>query len=91
MSTVACCVRRYPILRSMEAIDLSSIVYLLLFFQGEILKTHNTDCLPMPLIVSGSLVSFMWLLYGIAINEMFLQVFLPNSLYFFASLSDVDL
>lgn len=41
---------------------------------GEIIKTKSTAGLPFPLILSGSVVTFLWLLYGIIIKNVFLQV-----------------
>ncbi|KAK9293942.1 hypothetical protein QLX08_011278 [Tetragonisca angustula] len=39
---------------------------------GEIIKTKNTDILPFPLIFMGTIVSFLWLLYGLAIDNTFI-------------------
>lgn len=41
---------------------------------GEIIKTKDTSSLPFPLIVSGSLVTSLWFLYGICIHNVFLQI-----------------
>lgn len=41
---------------------------------GEIIKTKDTSSLPFPLIVSGSLVTFLWLLYGMCIHNVFIQI-----------------
>lgn len=40
-----------------------------LFFQGEIIRTKSTASLPFPLILCGTLVSFAWLVYGIAVRQ----------------------
>ncbi|KAH0955279.1 hypothetical protein HN011_001150 [Eciton burchellii] len=39
---------------------------------GQIIKTKNAEILPMPIIVMGTLVSFMWLWYGCIINNIFI-------------------
>ncbi|XP_075237337.1 sugar transporter SWEET1 [Lycorma delicatula] len=41
---------------------------------GEIIKTKSTAGLPFPLILSGTVVTFLWLLYGIIIKNIFIQV-----------------
>ncbi|XP_058064945.1 sugar transporter SWEET1-like [Anopheles bellator] len=41
---------------------------------GEILKNKSTAGLPLPMILLGSIVSFMWLLYGIILRSNFLVV-----------------
>ncbi|XP_014475793.1 PREDICTED: sugar transporter SWEET1-like isoform X2 [Dinoponera quadriceps] len=38
----------------------------------EIIKTKNTEILPFPLILMGTLVSFNWLLYGLIIDNVFI-------------------
>ncbi|EZA51782.1 hypothetical protein DMN91_004400 [Ooceraea biroi] len=38
----------------------------------EVIETKNADILPIPIIVSGTLVSFMWLWYGYIIDNTFL-------------------
>ncbi|XP_025157304.1 sugar transporter SWEET1 [Harpegnathos saltator] len=40
----------------------------------EIIKTKNTEILPFPLILMGTLVSFSWLLYGFIIDNAFVVV-----------------
>lgn len=44
-----------------------------LFSLSEIIRTKSTATLPFPLIVSGTLVTFQWLLYGIIIKNEFIQ------------------
>lgn len=39
----------------------------------QILATKNAEKLPFPLILSGTVVTFLWLLYGIIINNVFMQ------------------
>lgn len=41
---------------------------------NEIIKTKNTSALPIPLILSGTIVTFLWFLYGLAIEDLFVQV-----------------
>uniref|UniRef100_A0A2M4AG31 Sugar transporter SWEET n=1 Tax=Anopheles triannulatus TaxID=58253 RepID=A0A2M4AG31_9DIPT len=41
---------------------------------GEILKKKSTAGLPFPMILLGSIVSFLWLLYGIILRSNFLVV-----------------
>ncbi|CAK1582317.1 unnamed protein product [Parnassius mnemosyne] len=43
-----------------------------LFSLGEIIKNKSTEGLPFPIIFSGSIVTFMWLLYGIILKNKFL-------------------
>jgi len=51
------------------------------FFQGEIIRTKSTATLPFPIILSGFIVTFEWLLYGIIINNIFIQVIYACLLY----------
>ncbi|XP_066997602.1 sugar transporter SWEET1 [Anabrus simplex] len=44
-----------------------------LFSLGEVIRTKSTATLPFPLILSGTLVTFQWLLYGIIIKNEFIQ------------------
>lgn len=44
-----------------------------LFSLKEIIRTKSTETLPFPLILSGTVVSFQWLLYGIIIKNEFIQ------------------
>lgn len=56
---------------------------------GTIIKTRNTDLLPMPLITVGALVAFTWLLYGLAINDSFVQI--QNMIAFFLQIFQIAL
>lgn len=40
---------------------------------GDIIKKKSTKGLPFPLIFSGTIVTFLWLLYGIIIKNVFIQ------------------
>ena len=50
--------------------------------QGDVIRTKSTETLPFPLILSGTVVTFLWLLYGIIIKNPFIQV---SHLYAFLS------
>ncbi|XP_034949425.1 sugar transporter SWEET1-like [Chelonus insularis] len=39
---------------------------------GEVIRTQSTELLPFPLIAMGTIVSFLWLLYGIILNNGFI-------------------
>lgn len=39
--------------------------------QGEIIRKKSTEGMPFPIIMSGSIISFLWLLYGIVMREGF--------------------
>lgn len=43
-----------------------------LFGLKEIIKNQSTEGLPFPIIFSGTIVTFMWLLYGIILRNKFL-------------------
>ncbi|XP_046391125.1 sugar transporter SWEET1 isoform X2 [Ischnura elegans] len=43
-----------------------------LFSLGTVIRTKSTATLPFPLILSGSVVTFLWLLYGIILENGFL-------------------
>lgn len=45
-----------------------------LFFQGEIIKNQDTGSLPFPMILSGTVVTSLWLLYGIILENNFIIV-----------------
>ncbi|XP_059061757.1 sugar transporter SWEET1 [Achroia grisella] len=45
-----------------------------LFGLNEIIKNKSTEGLPFPMILSGSVVTFMWLLYGIILRNQFLVI-----------------
>ncbi|XP_012226760.1 sugar transporter SWEET1 isoform X1 [Linepithema humile] len=38
---------------------------------SDVIKTKNTEILPFPLIFMGTFVSFLWLLYGFSIDNIF--------------------
>ena len=42
--------------------------------QGDVLKTRSTETLPFYLILANVVVAGQWFLYGIAINNSFVQV-----------------
>ena len=50
--------------------------------QGDVIRTKSTETLPFPLILSGTVVTFLWLLYGVIIKNPFIQV---SHLYAFLS------
>ncbi|XP_031828482.1 sugar transporter SWEET1 [Nomia melanderi] len=56
---------------------------------GEIIRTKNTDILPFPLILTGTLVSFQWLLYGVIINNLF--IIFQNVVGFLLSVAQLSL
>lgn len=41
-------------------------------FQGDIIRSKSTEGLPFPIILSGTVISILWLMYGIITNEMFM-------------------
>ncbi|XP_013138932.1 PREDICTED: sugar transporter SWEET1-like [Papilio polytes] len=43
-------------------------------FQREIIRNKSTEGLPFPIIFSGAIVTFMWLLYGIILKNKFLVI-----------------
>jgi uncharacterized protein with PQ loop repeat len=45
-----------------------------IYFQGDVIRTKSTETLPFPLILSGTIVTFLWLLYGVIIENPFIQV-----------------
>lgn len=45
-----------------------------LFDLGEIIKNQSTEGLPFPIILSATVVTFMWLLYGITLKNTFIVV-----------------
>lgn len=50
---------------------------------GEIIKKKSTEGLPFPIILSGTIVSFLWLVYGIILNNgvMVVSIFLIFKYY----------
>lgn len=55
----------------------------------DIIKTKNTDILPFPLIFMGTLVSFLWLLYGFIIDNGF--IIFQNVVGFALSIAQLSL
>lgn len=45
-----------------------------LFSLNDIIKNKSTEGLPFPMILSGTVVTFMWLLYGIILRNQFLVI-----------------
>ncbi|CAH0702059.1 unnamed protein product [Spodoptera exigua] len=45
-----------------------------LFGLRDIIKNKSTEGMPFPIILSGSIVTFMWLLYGIILRNKFLLI-----------------
>lgn len=41
---------------------------------GEIIRTKSTACLPLPIILAGTLVSLSWFLYGLSIQNSLIAV-----------------
>ncbi|KOC71289.1 Sugar transporter SWEET1 [Habropoda laboriosa] len=56
---------------------------------GEIIETKNTDILPFPLIFMGSIVTFLWLLYGLVIGNGF--IIFQNAVGFALNLMQMSL
>lgn len=55
----------------------------------QVIKTKSTEILPFPLIFMGTLVSFLWLLYGLIINNIF--VIFQNAVGFILSIAQLSL
>ena len=55
----------------------------------EVIRSKSTEILPFPLIFMGTLVSFMWLLYGLIINNVF--VIFQNAVGFILSIAQLSL
>ncbi|KAG6800640.1 sugar transporter SWEET1 [Apis mellifera caucasica] len=55
----------------------------------KIIETKNTDILPFPIIFMGTIVTFLWLLYGLIINNVF--IIFQNSVAFVLSLAQLSL
>ncbi|XP_023950561.1 sugar transporter SWEET1 [Bicyclus anynana] len=51
-----------------------------LFSLGDIIKNKSTEGMPFPIILSGTVVTFMWFLYGIILKNKFLL--LQNAVVF---------
>lgn len=45
-----------------------------------VVRNRNTDCLPFPMIVANFIVCMLWVVYGVAIEDRFIQVRLLNEL-----------
>ncbi|XP_028161319.1 sugar transporter SWEET1 [Ostrinia nubilalis] len=45
-----------------------------LFNLSEIIKNKSTEGMPFPIILSGTVVTFMWLLYGITLRNSFIVI-----------------
>lgn len=58
-------------------------VAFLFVLQGEVMRTKNTDILPFPLIFMGTIVAFLWVLYGLIVSNVFIIVSSPNAFYSF--------
>ncbi|XP_059478184.1 sugar transporter SWEET1 [Neocloeon triangulifer] len=41
---------------------------------GEVIRTQSTASLPFPIILASTVVTFEWLLYGIIIDNIFIQI-----------------
>lgn len=39
-----------------------------------VVRNRNTDCLPFPMIVANFIVCMLWVVYGVAIEDKFIQV-----------------
>lgn len=63
----------------------SSNVYL----QGEIIRNKSTEGLPFPIILSGTAISFLWFLYGVATREQF--TIIQNGVMFLMSVIQLSL
>ncbi|XP_029177237.1 sugar transporter SWEET1 [Nylanderia fulva] len=55
----------------------------------KVIKTKSTEILPFPLIFMGTMVSFLWLLYGIIINNVF--IIFQNAVGFTLSIAQLSL
>lgn len=60
-----------------------------LFQLEEVMRSQSTECLPFPMIFMGTLASFSWLLYGIIINDAFIQI--QNLVGFLLSVGQLSL
>jgi len=56
---------------------------------GDVIRTKSTETLPFPLILSGTVVTFLWLLYGVIIKNPFIQF--QNMMGFLLSASQLSL
>ncbi|VDO62615.1 unnamed protein product [Heligmosomoides polygyrus] len=60
-----------------------------LFQVGEVIRTKNSESLPLPLCLACFAVSLQWLLYGILVNDYVIQV--PNYIATLLSLIQLSL
>ncbi|KAE9414529.1 hypothetical protein Angca_010043, partial [Angiostrongylus cantonensis] len=60
-----------------------------LFQIGEVIRTKNSETLPLPLCLACFAVSLQWLLYGILVNDFVIQV--PNYIATFLSIIQLSL
>lgn len=58
-------------------------------FQGEIIRKKSTEGLPFPIILTGTIISFLWFLYGVVTREMF--VIVQNGVIFLMSFVQLSL
>lgn len=47
---------------------------LVLILQNNIIKNKDASMLPFPMIASGAVVGFLWLIYGLLIDNIFIKV-----------------
>lgn len=57
--------------------------------QGEIIRKKSTEGLPFPIILTGTLISFLWFLYGVVSRENF--VIFQNGVVFLMSIVQLAL
>lgn len=60
-----------------------------LSFQGEFIRKKSTEGLPFPIILTGTLISFLWFLYGVVTRENF--VIFQNGAIFLMSIVQLSL
>ncbi|XP_055300773.1 sugar transporter SWEET1-like [Sitodiplosis mosellana] len=56
---------------------------------GEIIRKKSTEGLPFPIILTGTLISFLWFLYGVVTRENF--VIFQNAVIFLMSIVQLSL
>lgn len=47
---------------------------MLIYLQNDIIKNKDASMLPFPMIASGAVVGFLWLIYGLLIDNIFIKV-----------------
>jgi len=57
-----------------------SLLLIVSGLQGEVIKTKSTETLPFPIILSGTVVCFLWFLHGVIIENPFVQVCIRHCL-----------